>query len=144
MVGIDSQNCSCCPFQFPCFDLALYPVSSVFFPTLCRKHPDKALIITLIPSSKTALYSQLPRPACCFCTAGPGQLKHTSFLSVLMPSFPDCFQFVFEKILLIPFFLRFAYWALSLFPILFSFPVYLLVEVQLPSPHYNTQILPGK
>lgn len=134
--------CSCCTSQFPCFDLALYPLYLSSFPLFVKDTQTKASIITLTPSSEKALYSQLPCPACWPCTAGPDHLKHTSFLSVLMPSFPDCFQFVLEKILLIPFFQCSAKVPLSLFLISLSFPFYLLVEVQLPSPHYNTRILP--
>lgn len=102
MVSINSQNCSC-PSQFCLIwhDTLFYLSSSPIFVENSQK---KALIITLIPSSETALYSQLSQPACCPCTAGPGHFKHTSSLSVLMPSFPDCFQFVLEKSLLIPFF----------------------------------------
>lgn len=56
----------------------LFHLSSA--PLFVGNTQTKALIIALIPSSETALYSQRSCPACCLCTAGPGHLKHTLFL----------------------------------------------------------------
>lgn len=138
---MNSQNCSC-PSQFCLiWHYTLFYLSSS--PLFVENTQTKVLIITLIPSSETALYSQLPHPACCPCTAGPGHLKHTSFLSVLMPSFPDYFQFVLEKSLLIPFFQRPARvpLALSLFLISFSLLPLGRSPAALPTLQYSDLIL---
>lgn len=87
------------------------------FPFFVENTQTKALIITLIPSSESALY-----PSFLAVPAAPVQMDFFSLCSHAL--FPDCFQFVLEKSLLIPSssVLPETHWALPLFPILFPFP----------------------
>lgn len=133
MGSINSRNCSRWASQFFCFDLSLYPLSSVFCPTPISKHADKSSNYCLYTNLRNNPLSPAPCPACCPGTAGHVHLEHTSFLalSVLLPCFPGCsLTLSLRGSLSFPSsnFLPGCHWTLSLFPISFSSPSYFWVN----------------
>lgn len=107
------------------------------FPFFVENTQTKALIITLIPSSESALYPQFPCPTCCPCTAG-------LLFSLFSCPLPWLLSVCPWKEPSHSFFQCSTRDPLGSAPVShsFSFPFYLLVQVQLPSPHFLTQILP--
>jgi len=102
---INSHNCNHWASQSLCFDLALYPLLSVFCPTPARKHSDKSSHYCLYTNLKSNPPPLSSLPWCWPGTAGHVNYEHTFtftfFPRALLPWL--LFEFVLKSIPLIPF-----------------------------------------